>query len=164
MSSLLKTLLKSNSGDLAKSPSFSDFSLHVAQDVEDEMKPDEAPVLEKRSSSSSVGSPAGSDVWRSVFNPGKNYNMKEKVGRTYFDHVDNPKSQPTTWEYIVKSDHLKQISFAQFDKNGDGFISADELRSTLGPSANVDALIKQADKNKDGRIDYKEFCDILRES
>lgn len=46
----------------------------------------------------------------------------------------------------------------------DGYISADELRSTLGPSANVDALIKQADKNKDGRIDYKEFCDILRES
>lgn len=167
MSSVLKSLLVgsgSGSGDFSKSPSFSDFSMCVGQEVDD-MKPEAEgpPALEKRSSTSSVGSP-GSEVWRSVFNPGRNYNMSDKkVGRNFYDHVDSPKA-PTTWEYIVKADHLKQVSFAQFDKNADGYISADELRSTLGPSANVDALIKQADKNKDGRIDYKEFCDILRES
>lgn len=86
------------------------------------------------------------------------------VGRTYYDAVDDPKKQPTTWEYIVKAEHLKQVSFAQFDRNADGFISAEELRSTLGPSANVDALIRQADKSGDGKINYKEFCDILKES
>lgn len=167
MSSLLKSLLRSESSDLTKSPSFNDFSMHVAQDVETEQGPliDSPPALEKRSSSSSIGSPAGSDVWRSVFNPGRNYSMHDKgVGRTYYDAVDDPKKQPTTWEYIVKAEHLKQVSFAQFDRNADGFISAEELRSTLGPSANVDALIRQADKSGDGKINYKEFCDILKES
>ncbi|GMH45506.1 hypothetical protein BSKO_13463 [Bryopsis sp. KO-2023] len=167
MTSLLKSLLRSDSSDMAKSPSFNDFSMHVGQEVEREPQSptmEEAPMLEKRSSTSSVGSP-GSDVWRSVFNPGRNYSLHDKnVGRTYYDTVDDPKKQPTTWEYIVKADHLKQVSFAQFDKNADGFISADELRSTLGPSANVDALIKQADKNGDGKIDYKEFCSILKDS
>lgn len=42
----------------------------------------------------------------------------EKVGRNYFDNVENPKNSPTTWEYIVKAEHLKQLSFAHFDKNG----------------------------------------------
>lgn len=41
----------------------------------------------------------------------------KKVGRNFYDHVDSPKA-PSTWEYIVKADHLKQVSFAQFDKNG----------------------------------------------
>lgn len=49
----------------------------------------------------------------------RNYNMSDKkVGRTFYDHVDNPKAHPTTWEYIVKADALKQVSLAQLDKNG----------------------------------------------
>ena len=46
----------------------------------------------------------------------------------------------------------------------DGFITADELRDTLGNSANVEDLIKQADRNGDGKIDYSEFCDLLRKT
>lgn len=167
MSSLLKSLLRSDSSDMTKSPSFNDFSMHVGQEVEREPQSptlEDPPMLEKRSSTSSVGSP-GSEVWRSVFNPGRNYSLHDRnVGRTYYDTVDDPKKQPTTWEYIVKADHLKQVSTPQFDKHADGFVTADELRSTLGQTANVDALIRQADKNGDGRINYKEFCSILRDS
>ena len=51
-------------------------------------------------------------------------------------------------------------AFRVFDKNGDGFISADELRivmTSLGErltDAEVDDMLKEADTNNDGKIDY----------
>ena len=47
---------------------------------------------------------------------------------------------------------------------GDGYVTASDLRAKLGGSADVDALIFAADKNKDGRIDHKEFDQLLRNS
>lgn len=44
----------------------------------------------------------------------------------------------------------------------DGVIDAADLRAHLGPNANVDELIRQADKNKDGKIDQAEFCELLK--
>lgn len=44
----------------------------------------------------------------------------------------------------------------------DGFIDAKDLEHHLGRSSGVAALIKEADKNKDGKIDYQEFCDLLK--
>lgn len=168
MATILKNLLKQGTSDVSKSPSFNDFSLCAAQDVDTELQRtsmDEAGErdLERKSGGTPRSPGARKDVWQGVFNPGRNYNM-EKVGRTYFDTVENPKNSPTTWEYIVKAEHLKQLSFAHFDKNADGFITADELRETLGHSANVEDLIKQADKKGNGKIDYEEFCDLLRKT
>jgi len=167
MSSFFKGILGQGSTEIAKSPSFNDFSLHVGQEVEEELNRSsslgaELPT-EQQGEAGQTTSPKGvhKDVWQGVFNPGRNYNM-EKVGKNYFDHVENPKNSPTTWEYIVKAEHLKQLSFAAFDRNSDGFITADELRQTLGRGANVEDLIKQADRNGDGKIDYQEFCDLLK--
>lgn len=167
MSQFFKGLLKQGSADMSKSPSFNDFSLHVGQEVEEELNRSSSAGAElpseQHGEAGQGNSPTGvrKDVWQGVFNPGRNFNM-DKVGRNYFDHVENPKSSPTTWEYIVKAEHLKQLSFAAFDKNSDGFITADELRQTLGKGANVEDLIQQADRNGDGKIDYQEFCDLLR--
>ena len=53
--------------------------------------------------------------------------------------------------------------FKIFDKNGDGFISNDELRKlmiTFGEDlsdAEVNELIKEADTDKDGRVNLEEF-------
>merc|ERR1719191_1251091 len=51
--------------------------------------------------------------------------------------------------------------FRQFDANGDGSISLDELRLILLsigiPEADVPAIFKGADMNGDGKIDYNEF-------
>lgn len=44
----------------------------------------------------------------------------------------------------------------------DGFIDAKDLEKHLGRSSGVSALIKEADKNNDGKIDYQEFCDLLK--
>lgn len=54
-------------------------------------------------------------------------------------------------------------AFKTFDKDGDGFISASELRlimSTLGEKLTdkeIDEMMKIADINGDGKIDYEEF-------
>ncbi|KAI8368535.1 calmodulin [Blakeslea trispora] len=58
-------------------------------------------------------------------------------------------------------------AFRVFDKNNDGYITLDELRSVmkhLGQSANdleLDKMIEEADVDGDGRIDYKEFAKIM---
>lgn len=44
----------------------------------------------------------------------------------------------------------------------DGLIDASDLRARLGMDANVEELIRQADKNKDGKIDQAEFCELLK--
>jgi Ca2+-binding EF-hand superfamily protein len=41
-------------------------------------------------------------------------------------------------------------------------IDAADLREVLGPNADVNELIKQADKNNDGKIDHAEFCELLK--
>jgi len=58
-------------------------------------------------------------------------------------------------------------SFKVFDKNGDGFISADELRSmmsSLGESLTdeeVNEMIDEADTDGDGQVNYQEFVRLM---
>lgn len=110
-----------------------------------------------------VGSTQRRDVWQSVFNPGRNYNPNnEKVGRSYYDHVDDPKAQPTTWDYILKAENVRKVT--EFDVNNDGFVTADEVRSALGTSVTIEDMIRKTDKFGDGRVAYKEFFELIREN
>ena len=58
-------------------------------------------------------------------------------------------------------------AFKVFDRNGDGKISAAELRHVLTSigeklsDADVDQMIREADTNNDGEIDIKEFTQLL---
>lgn len=58
-------------------------------------------------------------------------------------------------------------AFKVFDRNGDGKISAAELRHVLTligeklSDADVDQMIKEADTNNDGEIDIQEFTMLL---
>jgi len=108
-----------------------------------------------------VYSPARADVWQSTFNPGMNANMKNGP-RSSYDHC--PSTSPSVWAHIAKSDAIKQLSFNNLDKNKDGFIDAAELRSELGSGVDVEALLKKTGKRNDGKIDYTEFCELLRDS
>ena len=54
-------------------------------------------------------------------------------------------------------------AFCEYDKNGDGKISADEIRHVLKDlkSEDIDKYIAEYDTNKDGVIDYSEFMMML---
>mmetsp|Transcript_44500 Transcript_44500/g.113704 ORF Transcript_44500/g.113704 Transcript_44500/m.113704 type:complete len:94 (+) Transcript_44500:559-840(+) len=87
----------------------------------------------------------------------------KQTKRDYFDQPGDSKA--TTWDHVLKSEQVKQLTFNQLDKNGDGFITSDELKTELsGSSIDVNRMIKQADKNGDGKVDYAEFCELFRNS
>ena len=58
--------------------------------------------------------------------------------------------------------------FKRVDKNDDGVISLDELRTVLEtifkhlPSHRIDKMVTDADKDKDGQISYEEFYRVLK--
>lgn len=58
-------------------------------------------------------------------------------------------------------------AFKVFDKDGSGTISAEELKAvmkSLGENLTdeeIDDMIREADKDRDGTIDYEEFCQLM---
>jgi Ca2+-binding EF-hand superfamily protein len=58
-------------------------------------------------------------------------------------------------------------AFQVFDIDGDGLIDASELRQTMAnlgerlTDDDVRAMIKEADKNGDGKVDYEEFVHMI---
>jgi Ca2+-binding EF-hand superfamily protein len=79
------------------------------------------------------------------------------MGSNYYDNVDG--KGPTTWQMILRSENMR--TFAAIDKDEDGYISREDLSKHLGNSKDVNELIEQADKNKDGKVDYQEFLEML---
>ncbi|XP_078173050.1 calmodulin-like [Carex rostrata] len=65
------------------------------------------------------------------------------------------------------SDDELREAFRVFDKDNDGFISSSELRSVLMnlgeniTDEDVDEMIKEADVNGDGQVDYAEFVKMM---
>mmetsp|Transcript_123114 Transcript_123114/g.213576 ORF Transcript_123114/g.213576 Transcript_123114/m.213576 type:complete len:521 (+) Transcript_123114:1-1563(+) len=60
---------------------------------------------------------------------------------------------------------LIQKTFKRFDVDGNGLISEKDLRSVLGETfegEKVEALIAEADTDKDGKISYEEFVNYLQ--
>ena len=55
-------------------------------------------------------------------------------------------------------------AFAVFDKDGDGFISADELRNVMNSlgenltDEELEEMIKEADADGDGEVNYEGKC------
>ncbi len=58
-------------------------------------------------------------------------------------------------------------AFNQYDANGDGFISAEELNNAMSASGNpvppeeLQNMIRSLDANGDGKIDYLEFIKLF---
>ena len=68
------------------------------------------------------------------------------------------------WTEELSKERLKK-AFVEFDKDGNGSISVEELRKTLGGSEEQSHLflqmIKEADFDGNGEIDLEEFCKFM---
>ncbi|XP_030511405.1 calcium-dependent protein kinase 2-like [Rhodamnia argentea] len=67
---------------------------------------------------------------------------------------------------LERDEHLYK-AFQYFDKDGSGYITKDELEAAMkehaiGDEANIKDIIAEVDKDNDGRIDYDEFCTMMR--
>ncbi|KAK7347550.1 hypothetical protein VNO80_22083 [Phaseolus coccineus] len=78
---------------------------------------------------------------------------------------------PTTKEEHGSSRKKKELErvFSTFDKNGDGFVTKQELRESLRnigifmTEKEVDDIVVKYDSNGDGLIDFEEFCLLTSE-
>ncbi|KAL3536003.1 hypothetical protein ACH5RR_004464 [Cinchona calisaya] len=65
---------------------------------------------------------------------------------------------------IEKEDHL-YAAFQYFDKDGSGYITLDELQKACEEfgvqEGHLEDMIKEADQNNDGQIDYTEFVAMM---
>ena len=99
---------------------------------------------------------------------------KEELINSYYSSVDTDKNGKIDYTEFLAACLEKKIflkeerlyeAFSALDKDHNGKISKDELMSVLKLEANNDKfvteLIKQADKNSDGVIDYKEFLEFM---
>jgi calmodulin len=61
-----------------------------------------------------------------------------------------------------------RAAFAAFDRDGDGFIDAAELRAVLGfgaaGAAERQRMIDAYDEDRDGKIDFSEFVKLMETS
>ncbi|KAI4344170.1 hypothetical protein L6164_011430 [Bauhinia variegata] len=69
---------------------------------------------------------------------------------------------------VYQKDELKKV-FSTFDKNGDGFITRQELRESLRnlrismTDREIEDIVVKFDSNGDGLIDFDEFCLLTSE-
>ncbi|KAM6214861.1 calmodulin-like protein 5 [Rhynchocyon petersi] len=67
----------------------------------------------------------------------------------------------------LSSEKDMQAAFREFDENGDGHITVAELKQAMGKMGvklseeEVDQMIREADTDKDGQVNYEEFVRIL---
>ncbi|KAL0369188.1 UNVERIFIED_CONTAM: Calcium-dependent protein kinase [Sesamum calycinum] len=78
-------------------------------------------------------------------------------------------------EFLAATLHMNKIereenlaaAFSFFDKDGSGYITIDELQQACKDfgiaEAHLDDMIKEADTDNDGRIDYGEFAAMMRQ-
>ncbi|KAF8077163.1 hypothetical protein N665_1058s0001, partial [Sinapis alba] len=67
---------------------------------------------------------------------------------------------------LERDEHLHK-AFLHFDKDKSGYITKDELEIAMkehgmGDEACAKEIISEVDKDNDGRIDYEEFCAMMR--
>ncbi|WOK91855.1 calcium-dependent protein kinase 19 [Canna indica] len=67
---------------------------------------------------------------------------------------------------LEREEHLYK-AFQYFDKDNSGFITRDELESAMmkhgmGDADTIKEIISEVDKDNDGRINYEEFCSMMK--
>ncbi|KAL3642770.1 Calcium-dependent protein kinase 20 [Castilleja foliolosa] len=106
---------------------------------------------------------------------GANLKDSEIVGLMQAADFDNSGTIDYS-EFVAAMLHLNKVqredhmfaAFSYFDKDGSGYITKDELQHAceqfgLG-DAHIDEIIREVDKDNDGRIDYSEFVAMMEDT
>mmetsp|Transcript_24682 Transcript_24682/g.53878 ORF Transcript_24682/g.53878 Transcript_24682/m.53878 type:complete len:930 (+) Transcript_24682:237-3026(+) len=104
----------------------------------------------------------------------KGINLPEKQTKALLDRADLNRDGVIDYEEFLaatvhhlrlEKEELLWRAFKEFDKDGSGFITEDELAQALayqGTKVNVKSLLAEMDHDGDGRINYEEFAACLR--
>ncbi|KAJ9169099.1 hypothetical protein P3X46_020566 [Hevea brasiliensis] len=73
----------------------------------------------------------------------------------------------TMHRYRLERDEHLYKAFQYFDKDSSGYITRDELESAMmeygmGDEASIKEIISEVDTDNDGKINYEEFCTMMR--
>ena len=104
----------------------------------------------------------------------KSQNIKHNEIKSFFSVIDTDKNGKIDYNEFIAACLQKSIilkeenfyeAFSMLDNDNNGRITKDELMKVLKLKSNNDSyvneLIKNADKNGDGEIDYKEFLECM---
>eukprot|EP00401_Gymnodinium_catenatum_P015921 CAMPEP_0117581482 /NCGR_PEP_ID=MMETSP0784-20121206/65851_1 /TAXON_ID=39447 /ORGANISM="" /LENGTH=493 /DNA_ID=CAMNT_0005381797 /DNA_START=123 /DNA_END=1604 /DNA_ORIENTATION=+ len=80
-------------------------------------------------------------------------------GSGRIDYTEFIAATLTNQEYMKKS--VLWTAFCRFDRNGDGVITKDELHQLCKDERLTDVMMKEADTNQSGDIDFEEFCKVM---
>ncbi|GKV38264.1 hypothetical protein SLEP1_g46190 [Rubroshorea leprosula] len=73
----------------------------------------------------------------------------------------------TMHRYKLERDEHLYKAFKHFDKDNSGYITKDELETAMkdygmGDEDSIREIISEVDSDHDGRINYEEFCTMMR--
>ncbi|XP_021363809.1 calmodulin-like [Mizuhopecten yessoensis] len=90
--------------------------------------------------------------------------MADSDGDGYINRTEYTSMMSQSYSSIDQEKQALQKAFEKLDKDGDGFLSTDELRAALQYNSDItddeiDIFFMDADKDGDGKIDYTEFID-----
>ncbi len=71
----------------------------------------------------------------------------------------------STWPLVPRPTPRSTHTLLRTPAEGSGYITRDDLHAALRPLCppeEIDRLMRGADTSGDGRIDYEEFCDMMR--
>ena len=92
----------------------------------------------------------------------------------FFDMIEANNFSEQYFKNLIQKAIIRQSAirkqFVQLDENQDGYITTKQFRITMRKQKNIrvtedeiDAMIKDADYDANGRIDYDEFALVLTE-
>jgi calcium-binding protein CML len=99
--------------------------------------------------------------------------LHQSLNDTYFGYGDDGGQacdEEETKSKLSQEESDLSEAFKVFDEDGDGYISAKELQVVLGKLGfsegkeidRVEKMIISVDRNRDGRVDFFEFKDMMR--
>eukprot|EP01023_Acetabularia_acetabulum_P009678 TRINITY_DN1437_c0_g1_i2.p4 TRINITY_DN1437_c0_g1~~TRINITY_DN1437_c0_g1_i2.p4 ORF type:complete len:166 (-),score=22.97 TRINITY_DN1437_c0_g1_i2:1355-1852(-) len=162
MYEFLKGAVFGGSKEISRTVDFDDFGTSVTADAQSQYTPTEItppqPLedqTEKDPRRNSLGH-SGQRNYMRVFRQGSG--KMTTTGQAY-DNVAHPKDTNAVWDYVRKNDYLRRME--NMERKSEDVVHANEVRQACGQSAEVENVIKQADKRGDGKLDYKEVVSML---